>query len=286
VKPRFKTLKQAITLPQVIAYIDKCIEHGAGVAESEIEDIRQDILMKLYVLPEDLPLDSKRDKWKGYLSTVVKRHLIDRRRVKTGNDRLVFTKVDPDVYITPDTHSKRQGDAIVGAFFAADEADGLPPGSSLSESLNRLFRIAVMDVFRLEMIRLQDDSKFAYDIVTLRHQAFIADAATAHLTPEQAEKWRAVWRLYDSEDPPPSNREIARQVGVSDKWVAEVLKKRPAVEATFYERVAEQWKALDDRQKFERLRSMLAGYVDSAFAAAEEEMREADVERWRDLDKL
>jgi DNA-directed RNA polymerase specialized sigma24 family protein len=91
VKPRFKTLKQAITLPQVIAYIDKCIEHGAGVAESEIEDIRQDILMKLYVLPEDLPLDSKRDKWKGYLSTVVKRHLIDRRRLKTGNDRLVFT---------------------------------------------------------------------------------------------------------------------------------------------------------------------------------------------------
>lgn len=263
----FATLKEAATRPQVIEYITaclKCSESGATFSKEDVEDILQDILIKIHLSPKDRPLDSECDKWKGYLSTLVKNHLIDRG------------KKAPEIKTVPDEQYGEDGSTFLLSDYVSEECynDDVDTYDDNSEDddtwvLAVLFE-AVWDICAPVEVVLGTSHA-----PVLPLEEILDDNTGLHLTTSQKAKWLAIWKL-EQVWPRLANAEIARRVGCDDMTVAKAIAARQAEGIKFYERAAEQWQALDDHGKADWLKRVMSSYLRQMALEIAEEQRRSD----------
>lgn len=294
---QFKTTRDAAADPAVREKLLKELDIDGRIPRHEREDAAQDILWVWCAKPKPI-----RGSWKALAGVAVRNYANMRHRDKHDDDLLVFNNPDPDLYVPSETHSKRQNAPAVGFFFSADEDDGPPSGASISERLNRVFRILMIDVFRVKTVRLQDEGpkveskyrgareqqpgiKVAHDTARQQWDDGVVDFVRGYwagkpfnISPEQFEKRHIAWCLYNGEYPPPSDNEIAKRMTaeghqLSRQSVTKAIDEWYEAQHHFYAEMAQQYKALSDEEKLSKIARLLDAYLKADIEQARLEAR-------------
>ena len=243
----FKSLRDAVTQPEVAAYIDKCIEFGTDVPERDREDVRQNLILKL--------LNSKvspdwHNNWQGFFWTAVRNYWIDMGR---KSDRQLSIDEEPRPKQLPEESGwefdrrRREWEArrvSVSTFTDVVTSDDGPDLnievlldpveltysfeyllsnlhiSPLARHLTRLRGVKfeqAIDSLLAGKTLLDDDSRLAplradaHDFLMCDPEPIIDVAFTSHLRSKRdAERWLVVMREYRDGHPTKSYSELMR----------------------------------------------------------------------------